>query len=186
MAGIALAMAPGMMGLMNPPAERAERWLQTAAGFVTYGIFLAVLVFVITVTALSAMSDLGVSDGRGSMILLLIGSILAALACGYCRSKLLQEPQLGRKFALGVAAAGVVLAVLGALGSESEVGTDATSVLLVGLVAPAILAGLALAPPSVREKYGIPWSSGSAGAGSAGAGSAGAPPAAGGDQPEGR
>lgn len=157
MAGVALAMAPGMMSLMRPPVERADRWLQTAAGFVTYGIFVAVLIFVIAVTTLSMLADLGVSEGRAELILLLLGSVVAAVACGYARSKLIDKPTLGRKVAIAVAAAGVVLAFLGAIGAEEELGGDSTSVLLVGLVAPAILAALVLAPPSVRARYGMPW-----------------------------
>lgn len=157
MAGVALAMAPGMMGLMRPPGECADRWLQTAAGFVTYGIFVAVLIFVVAVTTLSMLSDIGVSEGRGELILLLLGSVVAAVACGYARTKLIDKPTLGRKVALAVTVAGAVLAFLGAIGAEEELGGDSTSVLLVGLVAPAILAALVLAPPSVRARYGMPW-----------------------------
>ncbi|MGD8149938.1 zinc-ribbon domain-containing protein [Ornithinimicrobium sp. Y1694] len=157
MAGIALAMAPGMMNLMEPPAEMADRWLQTAAGFVTYGIFAAALVFIMAVTTLSALSNYGVSEGRAELIVMLLGSIISAVACGYARVKLIEEPVRGRMVALGIAAAGVLMAVLGAVGTEAELGLDATQVLLIGLIAPAILASLVLAPPSVRARYGLPW-----------------------------
>ncbi|MFX0537596.1 hypothetical protein ACQBAT_01150 [Ornithinimicrobium sp. Y1847] len=139
------------------PAEMADRWLQTAAGFVTYGIFAAALVFIMAVTTLSALSNYGVSEGRAELIVMLLGSIIAAVACGYARVKLIEEPVRGRMVALGIAAAGVLMAVLGAVGTEAELGLDATQVLLIGLIAPAILTSLVLAPPSVRARYGLPW-----------------------------
>lgn len=156
--GVALALAPGMGEEMNPPARPADRWLQAAAGMLTYGVFGGAMLALISLTGLSAISGSGVG-GSGTLVLLLVAGVACAIACGVGRGKLIREPADGRIFALILAAVGAVLtvvaSVLGSANSDTDGGAAAT--LLLGLVGPAVIAGLLLLPPSVRARYGLPW-----------------------------